>query len=319
MYELRNLRAEDIPVLAEVWNECFADTPNFVEVGGTDLEGRAFSQPCFDPKGVLVAVAGVRVAGLVHFGPRTNLWSHRAARRPTPEEGHIYVLVASPSTPDLACELLVAAEKRLGLDGAKRVLLGTSWVYGAQPYYNGIAGAYEIPGLSSTWRETIGMAQKRGYLPVAEYGTPEIDMSEGALPPAFGPMAEELRARARECRLRPGTRPVESLFFPPRVSVELLHGREVVATTAYGLWPEYHRHYRRRLYGLTNVHVAPRWRGRGFGKLIVIEAVNAALREGAEGVHLHVWRGNKTAWNLYHRALGFQPKCTWLTLEKRLA
>ena len=39
--------------------------------------------------------------------------------------------------------------------------------------------------------------------------------------------------------------------------------------------------------------------------------------EGAEGAHLHVWRGNEPAWNLYHRALGFRPKYSWVTLEKR--
>ena len=59
--------------------------------------------------------------------------------------------------------------------------------------------------------------------------------------------------------------------------VELHRGPEVVATTAYGPWEEYVREYGRRLYGLTSVQVAPGWRGEGLGKLIVIEAMMAAL------------------------------------------
>jgi ribosomal protein S18 acetylase RimI-like enzyme len=319
MDELRGLRTEDVPLLADAWNECFADTPNFVRVDESDLRCRAFAQPGFGPKGVLVAAVRARVNGFVHFGPRTNLWSHPAERSVNPEEGQIYALVTSPSEADLAGALLAAAEERLGAGGAQRVLLGTSWVYGAQPYYNGIAGAYEIPGLSSTWRETLRIARERGYVSVAEYGTPEIDLSGGERPAVCGAALEQLRAQAREWGLRLEARPLESPFFPPRVSVELRRGRQIVATTAYGLWPEYFRHYGRRLYGLTSVHAAPRWRGKGLGKLILTEAVNAALRDGAEGVHLHVWRGNETAWNLYHRALGFRPTCGWVTLEKKLA
>lgn len=319
MAQLRGLRTEDASQLPGTWNECFADTPNFVKVGESDLRRRVFAQPGFDPKGVIVGADGARVKGFVHFGPRSNLWHHVADRRLDPEEGHIYTLAAPPSELALARDLLAGAETRLRASGARRALLGTSWVYGTQPYYNGIAGAYEIPGLSTTWQHMIAMAEESGYALAAEYGTPEIDLSGGVLPAALEAAAEQLEERARAWGLRLGSRPVESPFFPRRKSVELSCGRGTVATTAYGLWPEHLRQYNRRLYGLTSVYVARRWRGKGLGKLIVIEAVRAALREGAEGVHLHVWRENETAWGLYHRALGFQPTYTWVTLEKMLA
>jgi ribosomal protein S18 acetylase RimI-like enzyme len=56
----------------------------------------------------------------------------------------------------------------------------------------------------------------------------------------------------------------------------------------------------------------------GLGKLVMVLAMEAAAREGAQAIHLHVYRDNKPAWNLYHRALGFQPKYTWVTLAKEL-
>jgi ribosomal protein S18 acetylase RimI-like enzyme len=85
---------------------------------------------------------------------------------------------------------------------------------------------------------------------------------------------------------------------------------------AYGPWEEYIRQYRRQLFGITSVQVAPRWRGKGLGKLILIRALEAAVEAGAEAAHLHVWRENKVAWDLYHRAVGFRPKHTWVTLVK---
>jgi ribosomal protein S18 acetylase RimI-like enzyme len=164
----------------------------------------------------------------------------------------------------------------------------------------------------------IAVAERRGYALVAECGTPELDLSRPEPLAHLSEAARELRARARGWGLKLSSRPIELRFFPRRISVELVRGREVVATTAYGVWPEYVRQYGRRLHGLTSVQVAPGWRGKGLGKLIVIEAMEAAIGDGAEAVHLHVWRGNEPAWNLYHRALGFQPRYSWVTLEKTL-
>ncbi len=321
--ELTGYRAGDVPGLVDAWNACFAAGPNFVRVGEADLRWRVLDQPAFDPRGIIAARSGERLLGFVHFGSRLDFWDEMAARPTDAEEGHIYLLVAPESDPvscGLPAELLAAAEEQLvrRWGTLRRVLLGPSWVYGAQPFYNGIAGAYEMPGLGVTRESVIAAAAERGYRPLAEYGTPELDLS-GPEPLAhMRDTALRLREQAQRWGLECCLRPIEVCYFPKRVCVELVRGREVVATTAFGLWPECARQYDRRLYGLTNVQVAQKWRGRGLGKLVMIEAMEAAMADGAEAVHLHVWRGNAPAWNLYHRALGFQPKCSWITLEKKL-
>jgi len=324
--ELEEYRDEDLPGLAAAWNSCFRGGPNFVAVDEMDLRLRVLDQPAFQGSGLLVARSCGRVGGFVHFGPRLNSWqeSERGPRGERgragldPREGHIYALVAPESERSLNDELLAAAESRLVAAGARRVLLGPSWVYGVQPFYNGIAGGYEIPGLSVRRESLVALAEARGYRQVAEYGTPELDLSVDAPLDQLADMTRELRARASQWGLRTASRQLELRYFPRRLSVELVHGRQIVATTAYGVWTEYARQYRRQLYGLTSVQVAVEWRGRGLGKLIVIEAMEAARRDGAEGVHLHVWRSNEAAWNLYHRALGFGPRHTWTTMEKRV-
>ena len=85
--------------------------------------------------------------------------------------------------------LLDTAVARLAQGGARRTLLGPSWVFGCQPFYNGIAGAYEMPGLDPSRAELLRIAQDRGFTEVARYGTPELDLSDAA-------QVSELRAQA---------------------------------------------------------------------------------------------------------------------------
>jgi ribosomal protein S18 acetylase RimI-like enzyme len=319
MTELQAYREGHLPGLADAWNRAFVRKPNFVRVGEADLRRHVTHQDSFDPATLLVACSNDRVLGFVHFGPRANFWYHASQRRTNPAEGHIYVVVAPESDRPLLRDLLTAGVGHLADAGARRVLLGPSWVYGAQPFYNGIAGAYEFPGLSDGRRSLIEIAAEAGFVPLAEYATPEIDFSDREHLAALRAIAQELQPRAREWRLRLRSRPIVSSFFAGRTAAELSLGAETIATTAYGPWTEYAREYGRQLFGITSVQVAPRWRGKGLGKLIMIRAMEAAMKEGAEAVHLHVWRGNEVAWNLYHRALGFQPKYRWVTLVKTLA
>jgi ribosomal protein S18 acetylase RimI-like enzyme len=315
---LHTYRSDDVAAMAEVWNEAFAGGPNFVRLQPADLRRRVIDQPAFDAKGVLVAARGDRTLGFVHFGPRTNHWSRHSERAVDRSEGHIYALVAPESERALSGDLLAAAVEGLHKAGARRVLLGPSWVHGTQPFYNGIAGAYEMPGISARRRGLLELASEHDFKPTAEYGTPELDLLDGECGARLTADAEPLWERAREWGLHRTERHVRSDLFPPRTLVELGRGHQTIAMTAYGLWPEYEREYGRRLFGLTNVQVAADWRGRGIGKLVVICALEAALKAGAEAAHLHVWRENAPAWNLYHRALGFQPRYTWLTLAKEV-
>lgn len=316
MTELRSFEESDLPELAELWNHCLRGQPNFVPVVDADLRRRCVDQPSFEDTTLLVTPSASGIRGFVHFGPRTNLWHHLRERRVHPAEGHIYVLVAEDSDREVLADLLRAAARQLRDRGARRVLLGPSWVCGSQPFYNCIAGGYEIPGLSIERPGLAAVARELGFARVSEYDTPELDLRDADHMHSLRREAAEVWLRAERWSLARTDVEIAHGFFPRRRAVELVRRGELVAMTAYGPWPEYERAYGRRLYGITSVQVSPRWRGRGLGKLITIEAAMAALEEGAEAVHLHVWRDNRVAWNLYHRALGFQRKYTWVTLRK---
>lgn|GEM_PF-2005973 len=317
MIELRSYRANDAAGLAAVWSECFSGQPNFVDIAEVDLRRRVFEQPAFDSAGIVVAAAGDEIAGFVHFGPRLDLSDDVGTMETRKGEGHIYAVAAPDFEHALTADLIDLAQTRLLKNGARRILLGPSWRFGAQPYYSCIAGAYELPGFSPQREGLMEAAADLGFLPAAEYGTPELDLTERNSLSRLAEMADALWRRVGGM-LRQRIDRLDVPYFPPRLAVALVSGRKVVAHTAYGRWTEYERQYNRRLYGITGVHVARPWRGRGLGKLVLIEALLSATKDGAEAAHLHVWRGNKPAWNLYHEALRFEPKHTWITLAKTI-
>ncbi len=316
MIQLQTYRDNYLPGLTDIWNQTFVGQPNFVRVAQADLLCRVVRQPSFEPANLTVAAEEDHVRGFVHFGPRSNFWHDPSGLRADPTEGQIYAVVAPETDRSLVCDLIAFAVDQLTAAGARRILLGPSWVYGAQPFYNGIAGAYEFPGLSAARHTLVDLAADAGFERLAEYDTPEIDFADRAQLDHLQAVGEELRPRQRELGLQLSVRPLVSTFLSRRECVDLVRGAETVATAAYGLWEEYSREYSKRLFGITSVQVAPRWRGKGLGKLAVLRAIEAAIQAGAAGVHLHVWRDNKVAWNLYHRALGFTSRFTWFTLVK---
>lgn len=318
MLDLRTCVPADFEGMAGVWNATFAGGPNFVRVSQGDLLRRVIDRPSFDPSNLLVAVRTGEVVGFVHFGFRSNLWSDLRERRLDHTEGHIYALVAPDPERSLMEYLFEGAIDRLAQGGAERVLLGPSWVHGTQPFYNGIAGGYEMPGLDPTRRELARLAGARSFAPLAHYATPELNLGCRDHVASLQAQGDELMERARGWGLRRRLVTLDATFFPRRRAVLLARGSQTVAMTAYGLWQEYAREYGRSLFGITSVQVAQEWRGKGLGKLIMILAMEAAMGAGAEGLHLHVSRENRLAWRLYHEALGFQPKWTWLTLARPL-
>jgi len=317
-WKLLTFRAAHLKGMAEVWNEAFAGGPNFVHLTEADFRRRVTEQPSFDPANLLVALRDGRVAGFTHFGFRSNLWHHLRDRRLDPTEGQVYVLVAPPGECQTMERLLDTAIERLAQGGARRVLLGPSWVFGAQPFYNGIAGAYEIPGLDPSREELVRLAANQGFTEIARYGTPELDLSDAAQLSDLRLQMATLEERAREWGLRRRIASLGSVFLAERHAVLLSQGSWDVAMAAFGLWYEYQREYGRRLFGITSVQVAEEWRGKGLGKLVMLAAMETAAAAGAEALHLHVHEANRTAWRLYHEALGFQPKCAWVTLARRL-
>lgn len=318
MVALRTFGAADLPALVRLWNRCVAGSPNFIELTEADFIRRVVTAPGFEPARLLVATEKHALLGYVHYGPRLEMWEEGKPSF-TREEGHIYALVAPRENTALARALLEEGVARLAEAGARRILLYPSWVCGTQAMYNGVAGAYEMPGLSDTRGELMAVAEEAGFAPVAEYGTPELSLSEEAAWGARREARDRLWEQAREWGLRAQESALRPTFFAHRRAVTLVRGREIIAMTAYGPWEEYRRQYGRRLFGITSVQVDRAWRGKGLGKLVMLVALEAAREAGAEGVHLHVYRSNEVAWNLYHRALGFQPTWRWVTLGRDLA
>ncbi len=152
MTELQSFRPSHLPALVALWNRVFAGGPNFIEITEADFVRRVTASLQFERTILLAAVVGSSVTGFVQFGPRLDLYEDIAANR---YEWQIYALVAPAAERPLLSHLLEEAMVRISAAGGRRALLYPSWVFGTQAMYNGIAGAYEYPGLSDR-REEVG-------------------------------------------------------------------------------------------------------------------------------------------------------------------
>ncbi len=178
------------------------------------------------------------------------------------------------------------------------MLLYPSWVCGTQAMYNGVAGAYEMPGLSDTRQELLEVAAGQGFAPVAEYGTPELSLTDPAGAAARREAREELWETARALGLWREDRALRPTFFPNRNAVTLVRGRDIIAMTAYGPWEEYLRYYGRPLFGITSVQVEASYRGKKLGKLVMLLALEAARRGR---------RGGRALARLSQQRAGLEP------------
>ncbi len=186
---LRTYCPEDLPALVALWNRCLVGTPNFIPLTEREFSERVVRAPGFRPELMLLAAEQEELVGYVHYGPRLEMWENGSLQT-APEEGHIYALVAPRENLPLQRALLEEATLRLADLGAGRVPFYPSWVCGTQSMYNGVAGAYEMPGLSDTRQELLEVAEGQGFARIAEYGTPELSLTD--------PVAEALRRQARE-------------------------------------------------------------------------------------------------------------------------
>jgi GNAT superfamily N-acetyltransferase len=123
------------------------------------LDHFVYAKPYFDPEGLIVALADDRPVGFVHagFGPsQTGRWI-------STEIGVVCLLMARPNCQyaEIEPELLTRAEDYLRQRGAK-VLCGGG-TRPLIPFYQGIYGGSELPGVLEYDARLRDLFRARGY------------------------------------------------------------------------------------------------------------------------------------------------------------
>lgn len=126
----------------------------------SDLFERAvLSKVYFDRQGLIVAAEGDHVVGFVHagFGPNSRFDSLSY------ERGVTSMLMVSPR-PDaaaVAADLLAASEQYLCDRGSTTLLAGGH--YPLSPFYWGLSGGSDLPGILAAERSNLAVFQAAGY------------------------------------------------------------------------------------------------------------------------------------------------------------
>ncbi len=149
----------DPPALIHVWQQQSPGLGLMQPMSSSLLEMFVFSKPYFDRQGLIVASHDGEIVGFAHagFGPNANRTSLNY------EEGIICVLLVRPHERrvDLLEGLLDQCEAYFGRHQVKEIRVGAS--FPDSPFYLGLLGGSDLPGVSSADPELEQLYRRRGY------------------------------------------------------------------------------------------------------------------------------------------------------------
>lgn len=191
MITYRSFRNADPPLLLNLWRECElgrgAARPQSVEA----IELVTFSQPYFDPDGLIVARDGDRVVGFVHAGFGCDSEGEELSSDP----GVICAIVVHPEyrRQGIGRELLQRAEQYLQQRGAVDVQAGQS--PGRDPFYFGIYGGARPSGFLVSDPLAHPFFEACGYSPAARFDILQRDLANSRDPANFRLVAFRRKVR----------------------------------------------------------------------------------------------------------------------------
>ena len=156
----RAFRNTDPPKLAKIWSRQTPIRGYARSVTAQSLDIYVFSKPYFDRNGLIVAEDNHEIIGFVHagFGPNADYTDIST------EMGVTCMLLTDPNVDfeSLAPQLLSESEKYMVGRGAK-VLYG-GCMYPLNPFYLGLYGGSELPGVLESDRQRVALYQNSGYV-----------------------------------------------------------------------------------------------------------------------------------------------------------
>lgn len=164
MIRFRPFRNTDPPALVALWQSQPPTRGRFPRVTAQLLEHLVFSKIYFDAAGLLVAQQDEQLCGMAHagFGPAPDGQSLSVQR------GATAMLMVRPREDEqaIALELLHYSEKYLEHRGAEEIFGGAHG--GLAPFYLGLYGGSELPGILESDERQVGWFRAAGYQVVSE-------------------------------------------------------------------------------------------------------------------------------------------------------
>jgi ribosomal protein S18 acetylase RimI-like enzyme len=305
MLEYRTFRNVDPPALVAIWRSR-AGTSGLAHPVSVDLlERLIFGKMYFDYEGVTIAFEGNRPVGFAHaaFGPND------ARDRIDTDKGVICLVVVRPdsSVADVAAGLLERSEAYLYRRGAKVVYGGA--VEPLNPFYLGLYGGSELPGVLHSDAVAMDLFQSHGYR--------ELDRTVLFRRPLgdFRPVVDRRQLQFRrqmtvQMQIDPPLRDWwESCtvgdFDLTRFEVMQRGGTSVLASVTFRAADPPLSAQPTRAAGLLDLRVGAANRRQGLATFLLGEAFRSLARQGVAMVEMQTTEGNQAGLGLC-RKLGMQ-------------
>lgn len=317
MIELRPFLNTDLPGLVSVWKQQRAQRA-FAQTMYHDLfERTVLSKPFFDPGGLIVAFIDGEIQGFVHcgFGPnpeRTDL-DHR--------NGIICILLTrnTPGKVEVCNRLIDHAEKYLVGCGSQSVSTGTLFPY--SPFYLGLYGGSNVPGILTGSPAIIDVFASRGY-----QQQQQILVMQRSLHNFRAVLDRQQTTVRRSFRIEQDQDPLAASWWEActvgstnRCIFNLIDRKsgETRGNISYWDVEPLARNWGVRAMGLFDLTVQPAARQAGLATFLAGESLRHMQQQGINLVEAQVADDNRPAINLFEK-MGFESIDTGVVLQRPL-
>ncbi len=314
----RPFRNSDPPQLAEIWNAQSSQRGLACPVTPQVLEHYVFSKPYFDRQGLIVAEADDRLQGFVHIGFGPDASHHDLDYC----SGAICMLMVRPggAPAELADLLVERGEAALREQGARLVYGGG--IEPINPFYLGLYGGSEMPGILVSDQEKLHLLQRHHYEEIDRVIVLQRDLTDFRLPVDRRQM--QLR---RKYRVELDTSPPMNDWWatctgppsePTRFELCPVDGGPACGNVSFWVMEPLSATWGKLAVGMNNLRVVDSLKRQGLATLLNSESLRQLQLNGVAVVEVQTMQHNAAALGLY-RKLGFEEVDQGIVLRKRAA
>lgn len=317
MIRYRPFRNTDPPHLVAIWRSQPPLRAMAQPISVASLDRLVFSKPYFDRLGLVVAVDGDKPVGFVHAG----FGSTPDGNDLSTERGVTCMLLVAPhpQQEEIARELLVQSEDYLVRRGAKTLYGGC--IEPLNPYYLGLYGGSELPGVLASHTQLVQLFAQMGYRDAER--TVIMHRQTAGFRPTVDRTQMSLRKRFKlEMIPDPPTSTwweACTIGMTERLLFQLVPkdgGSAVAVATFWDIEP-LASSWGVRAMGLMRMATAPDQRRQGLATLLLGECVKELQQQGIVQIELQCMQQNQVAQRLYLKH-GFQQVDTGVVFQKEV-
>jgi GNAT superfamily N-acetyltransferase len=312
---IRPFRNTDPPHLVQIWNSQPPQRGLVAPVSVRMFEELVFCKPYFDRLGLLVAVNDDgRLVGLVHAGFGA---SDDGATLATDAGVTAMLLVAADQRfEEVAVPLLQASEQYLRSRGSQ--LLYAGGIAPLNPFYLGLYGGSEMPGILESDARALAFFRSQGYEPADRVIVLQRELA------GFRPLVDRVQMQIRrnyqiEAVLDPPARTwweACTLGHTERTRFQLnARDRAPAAWVTYWHIEPLASSWGVHAVGVLELGTAPEQRRKGLATFLLGESLKQLQSHGATRVEAQTMERNTPALGLYQK-LGFRPIDGGIVLRK---